>query len=395
MNRSRRFRRILKLLIAWVVLIGSTSLIGKANNKADSVYNIVKKVANWQLKTWQDGGIKRDKWNWTNAVSYTGFMEFSKIAQSPQYLEAMYEIGKNTDWKTGKNRTFADDYCVGQLYSQLYVKYNEPQILADFKHQVDSISTLPLNESLEWENKIQLREWAWCDALYMGPPAFALLSTATGNKKYLDLADKLWWKTTGYLYDTEEHLFYRDSRFFGQRESNGEKVFWARGNGWVVAGLVRMLENMPHNYPSRPRYIKLYKELVDKLISIQHLDGTWHTSLLDQEAYPSKETSGTAFICYAIAWGINNGIIKTEDYYSAVKNAWNALASSVHPDGKLGYVQEVGEKPGSVGYESTEVYGVGAFLLAGTQLYKLETQLYEANSTSIKISKINSINLNY
>lgn len=368
--------------MAFVLLAFSTPLIGKPKHAADSVYLLVEKVANWQLKAWQDSGIKRDKWNWTNAVCYTGFMEFNKIAQSPRYIQAMYNIGKEIDWKTGKHRTFADDYCVGQLYSQLYLNFRESQIIEKFKQQVDSISALPLEESLEWKNKIHLREWAWCDALYMGPPAFAFLSTATGNKKYLDLADKLWWKTAGYLYDTEEQLFYRDSRFFGQRESNGEKVFWARGNGWVVAGLVRMLENMPKSYTSRNRYIKLYKELVDKLISIQHPDGTWHTSLLDQQAYPSKETSGTAFICYAITWGINNGLLNKSDYYPPVKKAWNALASSVHPDGKLGFVQEVGEKPGNVNYESTEVYGVGAFLLAGTQLFLLETQLSKASFTS-------------
>ncbi|EOR94155.1 Rhamnogalacturonides degradation protein RhiN [Arcticibacter svalbardensis MN12-7] len=344
----------------------------KANHKADSVYQLVEKVANWQLNNWKEGGIKRDKWNWTNAVCYTGFMEFSKIARSPKYISSMYDIGNSINWRTGLNRTFADDYCVGQLYSQLYLNYPDPKIIENFKFQVDSIANLPLNESLEWKNKIQLREWAWCDALFMGPPAFAYLSTATGNKQYLDLADKLWWKTTAYLYNRDEHLFYRDSRFFGQLEKNGEKVFWARGNGWVLAGLVRMLENMPENYPSKSKYIKLYKEIAKKLVAIQHEDGTWHTSLLDQEAYPSKETSGTALICYGITWGINNGLIKKKDYYPTVEKAWKALASAVHSDGKLGYVQEVNEKPGTVGYESTEVYGVGAFLLAGTQLYQLE-----------------------
>lgn len=372
---DRSYQSVYELLPTGGLLIA----IKPSNNTADSVYQLVEKVANWQLNNWKDHGVKRDKWNWTNAVCYTGFMEFNKIAQNPQYVMAVYDIGKSIAWKTGANRTFADDYCVGQLYAQLYLHYLDPEIIRNFKFQADSIATLSFNESLEWKNKIQLREWAWCDALYMGPPALALLSTATGNNKYLDLADKLWWKTTEYLYDTEEHLYYRDSRFFEKRESNGKKMFWARGNGWVVAGLVRMLENMPQNYPSRSKYENIYKELVDKLIGIQHADGTWHTSLLDPQAYPSKETSGTALICYAITWGINNGLINKNDYYPSVEKAWKAMASAVHPDGKFGYVQEVNEKPGVVSYESTEVYGVGAFLLAGTQLYKLELSLNNAD----------------
>lgn len=380
MNTFLRVTYIRNLLKAFIILVFLNPIILKANNKADSVYQVVENVANWQLNNWKENGINRDKWNWTNAVCYTGFTEFNKIARSPQYIMFMYDTGKSIAWKTGSNRTFADDYCVGQLYSQLYLDYRDPNIIRDFKLQADSIAALPLKESLEWKNKIQLREWAWCDALFMGPPAFALLYKATGDKKYLDTADKLWWKTTKYLYDTKERLYYRDSRFFQTRERNGQKTFWARGNGWVVAGLVRMMENMPQNYPSRSKYVKLYKEMVSKLIEIQHQDGTWHTSLLDQEAYPSKETSGTSLICYAITWGINNGIIKKEDYYPSVKKAWNAMVNAVHPNGKFGFVQEVNEKPGTVTYESTEVYGVGAFLLAGTQLYKLELSSSKADA---------------
>ena len=48
-----------------------------------------------------------------------------------------------------------------------------------------------------------------------------------------------------YLYDKEEHLFYRDHRYFAKREANGKKVFWGRGNGWVLGGLVEILQALP------------------------------------------------------------------------------------------------------------------------------------------------------
>lgn len=363
------------LLIIVLILMISQLTFAQTNSKADSVYRLLKKIADKQMNTWNEKGINRHRTNWTNAVGYTGFTEFNKIAQSAEYIEKMYAIGKEADWKTGAKRTFADDYCVGQLYAQLYPIYRQENIIQDFKFLADSIAQLPLNESLEWKNNIHLRELAWCDALFMGPPAFAYLYTATNDRKYLNLADRLWWKTTAYLYDGSARLFIRDSRYFNRREKNGEKVFWSRGNGWVIAGLVRMLENMPVNYPGRKKYVKLYREMISRLVDIQHSDGTWHAALLDPEHFPNLETSGTGLISYAIAWGINNGLIKSKDYYEPLNSAWQAMANAVHPDGTPGYVQEVEKEPGHVQYNSTEIYGVGAFLLAGTQIYLLEKKI--------------------
>lgn len=165
------------------------------------------------------------------------------------------------------------------------------------------------------------REWAWCDALFMAPTSLAYLSTATGDSKYLDIANKLWWKTTDFLYDKEEYLYFRDESYFEKREKNGKKMFWSRGNGWVMGGLVRMLSNMPKNYPDRPKYIKLYKEMAAKIASIQQADGSWHSSLLDPESYPVKETSGTGFYTYAILWGLNNGILDKKTYWPVIEKS--------------------------------------------------------------------------
>ena len=138
-----------------------------------------------------------------------------------------------------------------------------------------------------------------------------------------------------------------------------------------MGGLVRMLENMPDNFPVRKRYEDLFRQMAKKIASIQQADGTWHTALLDPKSYVSKETSGTGFYVYAFTWGIRHGLISYDEYFPVVSKAWNALVNSVHPDGKLGFVQKIGEKPGAVDYNSTEVYGVGSFLLSGSQLYQL------------------------
>ena len=360
-----------KYLLILLVAVVHLSTYAQQKLNRDSLLKIMDKVASWQLHTWHDHGMEHQKANWTNGACYTGIMALGKIDHNPMYLKEMYAIGDSLKWNTGPNRTMADDYCIGQMYAQMYLIYKQPEMVAHFKALADSIIAMPHTESLEWKNNIASKEWAWCDALFMGPPALAYLSTATGERKYLDIAVKLWLKTTDYLFYKDENLYFRDSRFFAQHEANGKKVFWSRGNGWVMGGLVRMLENIPADYPDRPRFVELYKKMAAKLASLQVADGTWHAALLDPASYPAKETSGTGFYCYALAYGINNGLISYKEYSPVVIKAWNALTASVHPDGKLGSVQQIGEKPETVSDDDTEVYGVGAFLLAGSEMYKL------------------------
>lgn len=338
----------------------------------NSVYHLMKKVADWQWNELETKGWKTSKKDWTNGALYTGMMAWGNVANDERYYKKLIQVGEDNNWKIGKNRHEADDYCVGQLYSQLYGIYKNPKYIADFKSLADTLVMLPHTESLEWKNRIDYREWAWCDALFMGPPALADLAAATGDQKYLDKTAKLWWKTTDYLMDKDEFLYYRDSRFFSKKENNGAKVFWSRGNGWVIGGLVRVLSVMPDDYPDRPRFVKLLQNMSAKMAKIQQADGTWHASLLDPDAYPVKETSGTGFYCYAMAWGINNGVLSYKEYAPVVHKAWEAMVSSVHPDGKLGFVQAQGAAPDKVTYDDTDVYGVGAFLLAGTEIMRMK-----------------------
>ncbi|HVV55222.1 MAG TPA: glycoside hydrolase family 88 protein [Mucilaginibacter sp.] len=358
-----------------LILLSQLSLLQPAISqpkvKADSVLDVANKVAKWQLREWQEHGKRHPAAEWTMGACYAGYMDLAKVAYYSTYLDDMKAIGDSLRWQTGPRHTMADDYCVAQMYCQMYLIYKQPEMIKQWKAQADSIISLPHTESLEWKNNIASREWAWCDALFMGPPAFAYLSAATKDLKYLDAACKLWWKTTGYLYDKDENLYYRDSRFFTQKEANGKKVFWSRGNGWVMGGLVRMLDNMPDDYPERPKFIDLYKKMAAKIASLQNPDGTWHAALLDPASYPAKESSGTGFYCYALAYGINHGLLPYRKYHAVVEKAWRALTGCVQPDGKLGYVQQIGEKPEKVTADDTEVYGAGAFLLAGSEVYKM------------------------
>ena len=226
-------------------------------------------------------------------------------------------------------------------------------------------------DSMMLDSRPGREDWWWCDALFMAPPVLTRLAAATGETKYLDFLNTMFWDTYDFLYDKEEHLFYRDKNFFNKKTPSGKKTFWARGNGWVIAGTVRVLQFLPKENPDYNKYVILLKEMAAKLKSIQSKDGLWRPSLLDEAEVPHPETSGSAFYCYAIAWGINNGILDKAEYLPVVRKAWAGLNTYVTPEGKLQWVQPIGEAPNKVTADNFQEYGSGAFLMAASEMYKL------------------------
>ncbi len=331
------------------------------------VLSIMEKAANWQLA--HPASDAKD--GWIQSAFYAGAMALGRESLSDKYFQAMLDMAAKNNWKQGSRQYHADDQAVGQTYLELYEIYQKPEMIVAVRARFDSVMASPKDDDLNFSKAGASDKWSWCDALFMDPPAWARLAKITGDKKYLDFANRLWWVTSDYLYDKTEHLYFRDSTYFTQKEPNGQKLFWSRGNGWVMGGLVRMLQYMPLDYPDRPKYVAQFKEMAEKLKSIQQSDGLWRPGLLDPVAHPEKETSGTGFDTYAMAWGINEGILDRATYEPVVLRAWNALVQCVGADGKVGNVQPVGAAPKAFDASSTTPYGVGAFLLAGSEVYKL------------------------
>jgi rhamnogalacturonyl hydrolase YesR len=327
----------------------------------------MEKAADWQL-----ANPARDaKDGWIQSAFYAGVMALGRESANGKYYQAMLDMAAKNNWKQGSRQYHADDQAVGQTYLELYEIYQKPEMMAAVKARFDSVMASPKDDDLNFSKAGASDKWSWCDSLFMDPPAWARLAKVTGDKKYLDFANRLWWVTSDYLYDKAEHLYFRDSTYFTQKEPNGQKLFWSRGNGWVMGGLVRMLQYMPKDYSDRPKYVAQFKEMAEKLQSLQQPDGMWRPGLLDPVAHPEKETSGTGFDTYALAWGVNEGILDRATYEPVVLRAWDALVQCVGPDGKVGNVQPVGAAPKAFDASSTTPYGVGAFLLAGSEVYKL------------------------
>lgn len=333
----------------------------------DTIVRTMERVGRWQLAN----PAVHPAWDWTHGAFYAGLMALVRTTADPAFERAALEIGRAAEWKPGPRKYFADDHCVGQMYIELYLRHRDEAMLAPIRAALDDFAAQPADEPLDWRNEVHLREWAWCDALFMGPPTLALLYEATRDARYLRELDRRWWKTTDFLYDPGEHLYFRDGRFIAKRESNGQKVFWSRGNGWVLAGLARVLQHLPAEHPTRPRYEQLFRKMSARIAALQQADGLWRASLLNPAGYPYTETSGSGFYCFALAWGVNAGLLEQQQYRPVVERAWSALVRCVDSNGMLEWVQPVGDDPRRVRAAHTDVYGVGALLLAGEQVRRL------------------------
>ncbi len=333
---------------------------------AESILATMKKVADWQLT--QPSKHATD--DWTYGALYAGMMALGEVSDIPKYYEAMLAMGKAHEWKPGRRIYDADDHCVGRTYLQLYMMQRDPAMLGPTKERLDYVLAHPATNDLHYTRRDRNR-WSWCDALFMGPPAWLDLYAATSDRKYLDFMDREWRATSEFLYDKQEHLYYRDSTYFEKREANGQKVFWSRGNGWVMGGLARVLQVLPPEHPQRKFYQQQYREMAARVAAVQRDDGLWRSSLLDPDSYPLKETSGSGFFTFALAWGVNRGVLDRATYEPVVRKAWRGLVECVNPEGKLEHVQPIGADPKKFDPTHSDVYGVGAFLLAGSEMYRL------------------------
>jgi rhamnogalacturonyl hydrolase YesR len=331
--------------------------------KPAAVAKAMRKVADWELARSQPDFDRI----WTWSALYTGFMAASDSLGEPKYREAMQAMGQKFDWQLRSHLPNADDQSVAQTYLDLYFIQKDPARMRPTQSELDAILAAPRTSTIPGKEIA----WWWCDALFMAPPVWARMYAATGDRKYIAYLDEEWAKTSDRLYDTHEHLFARDSSYLTRTEANGKKMFWSRGNGWVMAGIIRTLQYLPKDDPARSRYIAQFKEMAARIAEIQSPDGLWRAGLLDPGDYDLPEVSGSAFFTYALAAGVNQGLLDAKVYRPVIERAWAGLIHHVYADGRLGSIQQTGAEPQAFRASASYNYGVGAFLLAGSEIHKM------------------------
>lgn len=314
-----------------------------------------------------------DPKGWEQGAFFIGLTAFANYSREPRFTQVVLERGKANEWALGNRLYHADDHMMGQSYFWAARHGAGDQAIVKMRDSFDKILANPSTADLKFERAAPkcIDRWCWCDALFMAPAAWLEMTKVTGDARYAEFAMREFWATTDYLFDPAEDLYFRDSSFFNERDANGKKLFWARGNGWVFGGLARMIPLLKDGDPNKLKLIALYRKMAAKLIAIQKPDGFWAPSLLANPSETLPESSGTSFYVYGLAWGVNAGILDRKATLPAIRKGWMALTRTVHPDGRLGWVQAIGDRPSLVRYEDTHDYAVGAFLLATTEVSKL------------------------
>lgn len=341
------------------------------------VMGLAEKVADYQLAMMAGGEYPQnaalgsaDPKGWVQGALFVGLIDLADHSDKPHYRQAVLSRGRANKWELGRRLYHADDHVIAQSYLWALRNGAGPEAIAPLKTAFDRILANPSKDDLIHHEYTAPggagcdERWCWCDTIFMAPPTWLELANATGDRRYRDFAKREFWAATDMLYDKEEHLYFRDSRFFDRRDINGRKLFWSRGDGWVLAGLARMIPLLPQGDADRVRMEGLFREMSAKLKAIQKPDGFWSPSLLGDPEAALPESSGTGFYVYALAWGVKAGVLDRATYEPTIRKGWAALVSAVHDDGRFGYVQPISDRPDNVGYDDTQYYGVGAFLLA-------------------------------
>ncbi len=346
----------------------------------DDVVDLMKRVMNFQIKAYDGKALL----TWQAGAFWAGVTGAMDATNDPAFHDAAKKWGEQAGWKLAVGtRTFhCDSIAVGQAYLDLYLHDKDPAMIGPLKTHLEKFldkKTIAKGEVggapgvEDGAPFIGRNVWWWADALFMAPPVFAKMTEVDGNAKWLDLMHSLYWDSVQLLYDPAEGLFYRDARYFPDKKKSpsGKKIFWGRGNGWVYGGIIRTLDALPESDPQRQKYIDLFKQMTPAIVKYQGADGMWRPCINDPDWYSTPDSSGTGFFCYGLLAGINRGILDRETYLPIALRAWSGLTSHVNADGLLGYAQKEGAAPGETDANTFRDYANGAFLLAGSELYKM------------------------
>lgn len=347
----------------------------------DAVIEVTDAAIHWQMNEYENMNEHR-RWkgqdvSWENAIFLTAVCEWSYLRNDTIAMRWVRNKAAANDYNLGKGISHiyhADNLIVGMLYADLYEQDGNVYDIHNTIARLQFIKNNPSSCNLYTDNKDKTyyykQRWSWCDALFMAPQVFARYAQIWNDASLLEFMNREYWATTEYLMNKDYHLYWRDSNYFDKLEPNGAPVFWGRGNGWVFGGLARLIPYLPMEWAPRKQYVEHFQAMAEAIVNVQSTEGHWFVTMLDPQSYPSPEMSSTGFFTFALWWGLNAGILDEDIYLEPAKKGWKALVHAMHPNGMLGSVQAVGEKPEAITADMTEVYGSAAMAMAAMEILK-------------------------
>ncbi len=379
-EHNSTMKRFFTLLVLFVAMSSQLSLPLRASTEeAGKVLDQIIRVNNY----WQAHNTPYVRSFWDHAAYHTGNMEAYRLTGRADWYAYTDKWCRHNEWKGAKSDDRANWKYKTYGEGQDFVLFGDWQIC--FQTYIDMYNLVPAPYKVARAIEVMSHEcsmsdthfWWWSDALYMVMPVMTKMYKLTGEVKYLDkLTDNFLWSDS-LMFDHEEQLYYRDAKYIYPKVKtacNEGKSFWARGDGWVLAGLAKVLADMPQDYKNRPIFVQRFRELAEGVARVQRPGGYWSRSLLCEDDAPGPETSGTAFFTYGMLWGVNNGYLDKATYDPVIQKAWKYLTeTALQADGSIGFVQPIGEKPDptkTVDARSQAPFGTGAWLLAACEMVR-------------------------
>lgn len=364
------------LLIIAIGVISLNHLDAQDYFRKEVIKELMERVNTYQYNhPWQEFDD-----NWIRGTYYAGVMACYLSTKDDNFLKQSEDFCESLNWslpagKKGSDGGGGNLLTCGQTMLECY-------FLNPDKSRIENIMSHLENPELKTPTGQPLT-WHWeegrmyVDAIFTGPPTLAMLYKATGDVRYLQWMDHFVWSIYGRLYDEEENLFYRDIRFRNEaiQEENvasKSKVIWSRGNGWAMAGVARILQYLPKDHGSYIKYEMVLQQMAGALKACQSEEGFWYPNLVDPDYVRLKETSGTSFFIYALAYGVNNGLLDKAEYLPVIKKAWNSVCMEISKEGKVQWGQLVGDQPVNLSADDSHEYVSGTFLLAASEMYKMD-----------------------
>ena len=358
------FSALLTLVTVCIFILPAPSLSDEFS--PDSIIGITKRVANYHMKS---GPIYPNSWD--GGAYMTGIMAMHRLTKDPAYLTFATQWAAKWKWQCASPDSFstsADDICCFQTYCEIYMNNPKPEndsMISRVRSNLEHVFTVTRNAN-----------WNWADAIFMAPPAVSRYCRAINNNVFIDTLNRYYWDQSKNLYDTNYHLWYRDGGFKTQKAANGQPLFWSCGVAWVFGGMTRVLQDIPLNYPQRDKWLTQFREMSAAIKAEQGFNNTaynglWTTSMRDHNQWPDPESSGSAFFCFGMAWGINNHVLDSAQYIGCVRSAWRDCVANVGTDGRLQRCQTVNWQPDNINVSNSSVEGEAAFMLAGEEMWKL------------------------
>ncbi|MDB4582059.1 glycoside hydrolase family 88 protein [Draconibacterium sp.] len=327
-------------------------------------------------------------WRYTSALAYDGLFEFGKTINEESYINftknafafffdntSYYEKVKDKGYTIGGLKNFMRFEGVwndGALTAALLNIYQEGEIPADYMDYLNQVAKFFFEfDKKEAESTTKKTGKKNVDQIYTKGVFMARMGRLTGETKYFDYCVEQVLEFDSLFYDPMTGLY---SQYYYPHLNVTNNIKWLRGSGWAAIGIVNILSAMPEDYPGYDKVLQVFKKLIVGISAYQTKSGLWRHLVNRTDCF--EETSGTTYIVYAVAKGVNDGYLAPE--YSDVAIAgWQGILSMQDADGKIRNVTSHVSGSTSPAYyynnpvNESDDHLYGALFLAGVEMMKL------------------------